>query len=862
MLKKINEHIGIKLFILLVIVIVLSVVPLAYSAMQAIKRYGHEIAEINELQIRSQAFSYLREVTVERTKRFQAFFDRVATAAGLLASQAASIYSDQTAYARHPLQHYHYRRQPENGQWMNSIDDPVASVYWGGAALSPAIKQEMQALSHMTPLFQRVLFENDEVLASHVITVSGIGLYCTNNSKNREVVFNLPPSSLFDLRDGEPMTVFTKRNDVSRAVRWTSIYQDDVIDGLMLTASAPIYDADNTFLGIAGIDVPLDTVIRDVLQYGQSQSDDTVLFSFLLDKSGRVIALPDGYYAHFGLAADRSLLQNSGDRLEVALADSTKEDVRRMARAIAMEDNHEDTLFTQLSHDGEIYYVVTSRMAGLGWFSGLAVRESDMLASVRKTRSALTETVSSMERRGILLTLAIIFIAVFMVFLVVKFLVMPLRILAAATQRVAAGDLRIRCPVTTTDEAGVLAASFNSMVEQLQIAQDQQDKYAEELKETVVRRTHELIAKKGELERTVELLKKEVEQRQIIAATLRESQQQYHDTMEASPAGIFIITDDLLSYVNSSLADMFMLTQPEMIRTDPLALISEQDRPLVKKNMELRFRGEDIPPYTISFIRRDGSTFFGEIWAKTAIWQEKRVMVGTIADVSDLRLNEARLKLQDRQLQKSLDEKEVLLKEIHHRTKNNMMVVISMLDLQSADIADERVRVIFQEMEDRIRAMALVHEKLYQSQNLSEIDVESYIREIAESLVANMILDHRVELQFVIEHILINIDFAVPLGLVINEIVTNSVKHAFPGNRKGSISIRLEKRQSRNIELTVGDDGIGLPADVEVLQSSSFGLQIISSLVTMQLGGTLVVDSSNGTRYSIVFPEPEPVKRI
>jgi hypothetical protein len=161
--------------------------------MQAIKRYGHEIAEINELQIRSQAFSYLREVTVERTSRFQAFFDRLATAAGLLASQASGIYSDKTAYARHPLHDYRYSRHPDNGQWMNSITDPVASVYWGGAELTPDVKQELQALTHMTPLFQRVLFENTEVLASHVITVSGIGQYCTNNVKNKEAVFNLPP---------------------------------------------------------------------------------------------------------------------------------------------------------------------------------------------------------------------------------------------------------------------------------------------------------------------------------------------------------------------------------------------------------------------------------------------------------------------------------------------------------------------------------------------------------------------------------------------------------------------------------------------------------------------------------------------
>ena len=862
MIKKINQFIGLKIFILLAIIVVMSVFPLAYTAMQAIKGYGHEIAEVNELQIRSQAFSFLREITKERSSRYQAFFDRVATAAGLLARHASTIYSNKNAYAQHPLGDYQYTRQQRNGQWVSSRDDPVVSIYWGGAAISPDIKQDLQALTHMKPLFQRVLFENSEVLASHIITTSGIGLYCTNNLKNKEAVYNLPPVTTFDLRDGEPMTIFTQRNDPSRSVRWTSIYKDDVIDGLMLTASAPIYDDNDLFLGVAGIDVPLDTIIGEILQYGENQSNDTILFSFLLDGDARIIALPDDYYAHFGLAADPTRLKHSGDRLEVSLSDSKKFNARSLAQAISRVDSSEDTLFTQFTHEGESYYVVTSRMEGLGWFSGLAVRESDMMASVHKTRSVLADTVRGLELKGLLFSLLIIFIAMSIVFLAVKFLVMPLRTLATATQRVAAGDLSVRCPVTTTDEAGVLAQSFNSMVEQLQVAKDQQEKYAEELEQTVVIRTDELIDKKGELERTVELLNKEVEQRQIIAETLRESQQQYYDTMEASQAGLFIISDGLLTYVNSSLADLFRITREQMIGTDPLALIKQEDRMQVQENMERRYRGEEIPPYTISCIRHDESGFFGELWAKVAIWQKNPVMVGTITDVSDIRSNIETIELQDRQLQKSLDEKEVLLKEIHHRTKNNMMVVISMLDLQLAEIEDERTRIIFQEMEDRIRAMALVHEKLYQSQNLSEIDFESYIREIGESLVANMVLKNRARLELAIEPMSINIDVAVPLGLVINEIVTNSVKHAFPRGRQGEIYIRLEKNSSGEIVLTVGDDGVGLPAEIDVMESSSFGMQIISSLVTMQLSAKLRVDRRHGTRYSIVFPEPEQSKRI
>jgi two-component sensor histidine kinase len=185
-----------------------------------------------------------------------------------------------------------------------------------------------------------------------------------------------------------------------------------------------------------------------------------------------------------------------------------------------------------------------------------------------------------------------------------------------------------------------------------------------------------------------------------------------------------------------------------------------------------------------------------------------------------------------------------------------------MLDLQMAEVEDTQVKTIFREMEDRIRAMALVHEKLYQSQNLSEIDAESYIKEIAESLIANMVLGDRVQLELDVATLSINIDYAVPLGLVINEIVTNSVKHAFPDKRRGVVTIELKRSPKKEIELFIGDDGVGLPPRFDVLNSTSFGMQIITSLVRMQLSGTIKVDRSSGTGYSIKFPEPRSIRRV
>ncbi len=860
MINKIKSHLGAKLFILLVTVIVLSVVPLTYVTLRAINDYGQNIAELNEVQIRSQAFSYLREIARERAEKYQAVFDRIAVSAGILGSQASAIYSDMSNHSSWSFDNSLFHILPQNSIWADSIDDQVVTLYWGSAELGSDIKNEISALSHMTPLLTRVLAENPEALASHSISVTGIGQYCTDDLKSKAAVYNLPPVAEFDLRDGEPMTIFTKSDDVLSEVRWTDIYKDDVIDGLMLTASAPVYDTKGVFRGITGIDVPLDNVIGDILYSGKSRwSEDVVLFSFLLDRNGKIIAIPQSYYPFFGISVDRSGLINSGDRPDTALADSEKIDVRELARNLKGQGNN----LSKISHENEFYFVATHRMAKSGWIQGVVVRENDMLSSVRESEVALKNTTRDIQVRSVILSLLTACIAIAIVFVRVRYLVLPLRTLAGATKRVAGGDLTVHCPVTTSDEVGLLADSFNTMVGRLQSAQDQQKRYAEALEVEVERRNIELIDKKSELEETVEQLNNEIERRQIIGEALKNSQQQYYETLEASMAGVYIIENGLFVYVNSSMADMFGFTREELIGLCPGDMVCEEDRPLVAENTRLRLQGDNVLPYTIQWIRKDGTTFYGEVWGKIATWQKRKVMVGTINDVSSIKLKEKLLKVQDQRLQKSLDEKEVLLKEIYHRTKNNMLVIISLLDLQVQDIEDEQVRTLFHETENRIRAMALVHEKMYQSQNLSEIDMGSYLQEIAESLLANMVVDNRIKLLSNFESVPINIDYAVPLGLVINEIVTNAVKHAFPGKRTGSICLSIKKSQDDEIVLVVGDDGVGLPEDIDVQNSTSFGMRIIiTSLVKMQLKGTLTVNRENGTRYLIRFPEPKTTKRI
>ena len=854
----VSSRLDIKLFLMVMVIIMLSIIPIAYSFWKAINGYGQKASVIHKQQLHSQVVAGMKAITGKRVSSYQAFFDRISASAGLLGSHASTLYSDIDFYAQKPMHDYEYSRWPYNAIWGNSLNDPVVSMYWGGQELGPEVEDELKALTYMEPLFVRALEENPEILASHIISVTGVGQYCTENWESKQSVMTLPHPSDFDLRSGEPMTIFSEDNEGSRDVRWTSVYKDDVIDGLVLTASAPIYDKKGHFKGITGIDVPLDTVIDDVLKVNDSQAGNLLHFAFLIDGTGRLIAFPEKYFSEFGLEIDRKLFTNSSDRLEINLLDSNEKNVKALARNIVGSGD----LFTELDLGKESYYIATNRFEKLGWIFGIVVGQEKIVAPFYKGRMVLEKMVRNMGVKGVFFAWMLMSISLFVVFFCVKYLVLPLRTLSLATQRVASGDFSVRCPVTTSDETGLLAASFNTMVERVQMAQERQKRYADSLEVEVDQRNRELMDKRGELEMTIELLKKEIERRQIISEALKNSQQQYYETMEATQAGIFIITDNVLNYVNTPLAEMMRSTTGEMIGVDPFQFIAQEERLRIEENLQRRIQGYEISPYRIKCIRQDNTTFFGEIWAKATTWQEKTAIVGTLNDVSNVKLNEERLQVQEVQLRKSLEEKEILLKEIYHRTKNNMLVIISMLELQTCDIDDKRVKEIFQETERRIRAMALVHEKLYQSKNLSEIDLGSYLEEVVSSLVANMAMDGKVTLQMDTEPVAINIDYAIPLGLVINEIVTNSVKHAFPGNRSGSVSVTLKKENDGQIILNVGDDGKGLPKEIDIDNCNTFGMQMVYSLIKMQLKGSVLLGRDNGTSFQICFQEPKRQERI
>jgi PAS domain S-box-containing protein len=247
-------------------------------------------------------------------------------------------------------------------------------------------------------------------------------------------------------------------------------------------------------------------------------------------------------------------------------------------------------------------------------------------------------------------------------------------------------------------------------------------------------------------------------------------------------------------------------------------------------------------------LRADGSEFPMELAITRTPPNGPPVFTGYLRDITERRRTEDRLIA-------SLNEKEVLLKEIHHRVKNNLQIISSLLNLQSAQIKDSRSLEAFRESQNRVRSLALIHEKLYQSRDLATLDFRDYVRTLATRLfLSYRVNPDSIRLQLNVGDVSLRVDTAVLCGMIINELISNSLKYAFPEGGAGVVAVSLETDADHTATLMVRDDGVGFPKDVDFRNTESLGLQLVVSL-TQQLEGTIELDTSQGTAFKIVFPE-------
>jgi PAS domain S-box-containing protein len=350
-----------------------------------------------------------------------------------------------------------------------------------------------------------------------------------------------------------------------------------------------------------------------------------------------------------------------------------------------------------------------------------------------------------------------------------------------------------------------------------------------------------------------------IEERKKAEQALRSSEKQYRDLIELAQEGIWVIDKDSTTiFVNPSMATMLGYTPEEMAGKSLFDFMDEADIKIAKKNIE-RCQHGIAEQHDFEFLHKDGTRIFTTL-ETSPIFDEEGQYAGAISGVMNMT---ARKQAED-ELKTSLHEKDILLRELYHRTKNTMQVIRSMLLLQAVRIPkNAAVQKLVADTENRILAMALVHEKLYQSQDLSRIRIQDYVDELAQLIMQSYSCPlHQISLSLDVQPMRVLLDIAIPCGLVLNELLSNALKHAFPGDIQGNISIRLFRNDAGNLELHVADNGVGVPEMFDFRKQDTLGLQTIIALAEHQLRGRVAFTSDHGITCIVEFSDNLYTERV
>ena len=330
-------------------------------------------------------------------------------------------------------------------------------------------------------------------------------------------------------------------------------------------------------------------------------------------------------------------------------------------------------------------------------------------------------------------------------------------------------------------------------------------------------------------------------------AALMESEERYYTAIECSNDAVSIIQGDIRVYANLKFLEVFGYDRlDEVVGQPALRVIHPDERERISEFSRRRQSGEPVPSrYEFKGIKKDETIIYVEVSVAKITYRGEPAFLNYLRDITERRKAEEQIKM-------SLREKEVLLKEVHHRVKNNLQVVSSLLFLQSQTVKDEETRRILEESRNRVKSMAFVHKQLYQSANVAQIDFAPYVRTLTRNLFDSYRTNgNAIALDVHVENVFLTLDTAIPCGLIINELVSNALKHAFLNSSGGQINIDLRKEGEKNV-LIVSDNGVGLPGEIDMLNTETLGLQLVSALV-MQIEGRLELTRDKGTAFKISF---------
>lgn len=335
--------------------------------------------------------------------------------------------------------------------------------------------------------------------------------------------------------------------------------------------------------------------------------------------------------------------------------------------------------------------------------------------------------------------------------------------------------------------------------------------------------------------------------RKRVEESLRESEERYRE-LANSIADVFFAMDENLRYTywNKASESLTGIWAEDALGKNLYELFPDTSQTRKAERVYLDVLRTQQPQTFVTEYQLEGKDFVFEI----SVYPSKDGISVFTKDVTERKRAEEELK-------KSLREKEVLLQELYHRTKNNMNVISAMLSMQADDVDNQRLTRIIEEIKQRILSMAMVHEQLYNSQDLSYVNLGAYTRQLANSLVMNYhVGPGNIALNVEVEPIVVLIETAIPYGLIVNELMTNALKYAFPEGRDGEIRIALRRLPGgQELELRFCDNGIGMPEDLDIRKTKSFGMNLITLLIDIQFKGTVETQVNPGTEFRIRFQE-------
>ena len=594
---------------------------------------------------------------------------------------------------------------------------------------------------------------------------------------------------------------------------WSDIYILTTGQDMAIAASRPVYDSENKLLGVTSVDLFLSQVASFLKFVKVSENGLT----FIIERNGLLVA---------SSTDEKPFLTNPQTDKLVRL--SAEQSQTKLIRSAALFLEKQYTNFNDIpDHNLDLNYFLEGQRVflqitplkdayGINWLIVVVLPEADFMGQINDTNRST----------GIIIFGSVIGTIILSV-ITGGLIAHRIYNISEAAEALAAGKWnKALASSSRINELNILSRSFNRMSEQL----------------------HDSLMD----------LTNEIEERKAVEESLRESEDRYRTLVENVPTGVF--RADRTGYfqaVNPALTRLLKIDPNQDFHQYSLQEVFADSREYQTFINQVILEGTNIQG-EFKFVKTSGEHFWAEITAralsdhpKSSLPNPSRVKIidGVLDDITDRKASEELT-------QKSLREKEVLLQELYHRTKNNMQVINSLLVMQANEVEDERINWIFQNMQNRIFAMSLVHEKLYKSQDLSSINLHDYVEDLARQLIFSYRLSsNEVALNLDVEEIAVTLDVAVPCGLILNELITNALKYAFPNQKKGLICINIRRTEDGFIEMMIKDDGIGIPNKAAFDTNRKMGLATVFSIAEHQLRGNVHIETEKGLKWIIRFPD-------